>query len=43
MSSIYFKEEHSDICTGEVLNITNGLINTPNLKIENLVQLANVL
>tara|TARA_B100001175_G_scaffold298999_1_gene290026 strand:- start:464 stop:790 length:327 start_codon:yes stop_codon:yes gene_type:complete len=40
---IYFKEEYSDICTGEALTITNGLINTPNLKIENLVQLANVL
>ena len=40
---IYFKEEFSDICTGEVLTITNGLINTPNLKIEQLIQLANVL
>ena len=40
---IYFKEEYSDICTGEVLTITNGLINTPDLKIEQLIQLANVL
>jgi len=40
---IYFKEEYSNICKGEVLTITDGLINTPNLKIENLVQLANVL
>ena len=40
---IYFKEEYSDICTGEILNITDGLINTPNLKIEQLIQLANVL
>lgn len=40
---IFFKEEFSDICTGEVLIITNELINTPNLKIEQLVDLANVL
>ena len=40
---IFFKEEFSDICTGEVLIITNELINTPNLKIEQLIQLANVL
>lgn len=40
---IYFKEEYSNICTGQVLTITDGLINTPNLKIEQLVQLVNVL
>jgi hypothetical protein len=40
---IYFKEEYSDICTGQVLTITDGLINTPNLKIEQLIQLVNVL
>lgn len=40
---IYFKEEYSDICTGEILNITNELINAPNLKIEQLIQLVNVL
>lgn len=40
---IFFKEEFSDICTGEVLIITNRLINTPNLKIEQLVELANEL
>lgn len=40
---IYFKEEYSNICTGEILNITNNLINTPNLKCEQLVELINVL
>tara|TARA_B100001059_G_C17832463_1_gene585613 strand:- start:1159 stop:1488 length:330 start_codon:yes stop_codon:yes gene_type:complete len=40
---IYFKEEYSDICKGEILTITNGLINTHNLKIEQLIQLVNVL
>ncbi len=40
---IYFKEEYSDICTGEVLNVTNSLINKPNLKYSNMVQLFNVL
>lgn len=40
---IYIKEEHSDICTGEILNITNNLINTPNLKCEQLVELINLL
>lgn len=40
---IYFKEEYSDICTGQVLTITDGLINTPNLKTEQLIQLVNVL
>jgi len=40
---IYFKEEYSDICKDEILNITNSLINTPNLKCEQLVELINVL
>jgi hypothetical protein len=40
---IYFKEEYPDICTDEILNLTNGLINTPNLKYENLVPLINIL
>jgi hypothetical protein len=40
---IYFKEEYSDICTGEILVVTNELINAPNLKIEQLIQLVNVL
>ena len=40
---IYFKEEYSDICTGEILIVTNELINAPNLKIEQLIQLVNVL
>jgi len=40
---IFFKEEYPDICTGEVLTVTNELINTPNLKIEQLIRLENVL
>ena len=40
---IYFKEEYSDICTGKILVVTNELINAPNLKIEQLIQLVNVL
>lgn len=40
---IFFKEEFSDICTGEILTVTNRLINTPNLKIEQLVELINAL
>tara|TARA_B100001758_G_C18183068_1_gene490483 strand:+ start:71 stop:397 length:327 start_codon:yes stop_codon:yes gene_type:complete len=40
---IFFKEEYPHICTGEVLNITNGLINTPNLTSDNLTTLINVL
>ena len=40
---IYFKEECPDICTGEVLTITDGLINTPNLNYTQLVELINVL
>ena len=40
---IYFKEECPHICTGEILTITNGLINTPNLTPDNLTTLINVL
>ena len=40
---IYFKEECPHICTGEILTITNGLINTPNLTSDNLTTLINVL
>tara|TARA_Y100000996_G_C22082280_1_gene462194 strand:- start:62 stop:388 length:327 start_codon:yes stop_codon:yes gene_type:complete len=40
---IYFKEECPDICNGEILKLTNGLIDTPNLKYSNMVQLFNVL
>ena len=40
---IYFKEEYPDICTGEILIVTNELINAPNLKIVQLIQLVNVL
>ena len=40
---IYFKEEYPNICKDEILNITNGLINTPNLKCEQLVDLINAL
>tara|TARA_B100000902_G_scaffold395213_1_gene453291 strand:+ start:2190 stop:2516 length:327 start_codon:yes stop_codon:yes gene_type:complete len=40
---IYFKEECPHICTGEILDITNGLINTPNLTSDNLTTLINVL
>ena len=40
---IYFNEECPHICTGEILTITNGLINTPNLTSDNLTTLINVL
>lgn len=40
---IYFKEEYPNICKEEILNITNGLINTPNLQCEQLVDLINAL
>lgn len=40
---IFFKEEYPNICKDNILDITNSLINTPNLQCEQLVDLINAL
>jgi len=40
---IFFKEEYPHICKGAVLQMTNNLINTPNLTAEQMFNLSEIL
>jgi hypothetical protein len=40
---IFFKEEYPHICKDAVLDMTNKLINTPNITAEQLINLSEIL